>query len=170
MSLSEARRRSEEGRQRSFEKEIYDVLTGNKMPGELKHVTYGQAAEFETEQEMREAITGQPEQRTLSEVEQKIVDDFFIQTARKIVPITILGEKARVVFRHMFGLVGDFHYGLDETGNVVVQDMRSGNFGILTGDVLCSFVAAYLTELQSCGKDEVKQIVPDLFKEAGLAG
>ena len=141
-----------------------------KMIEELKQETYGNAATYESEQEMREAITGQSEERVLTEVEQKIVDDFFIQTARKIVPITIVGEKARVVFRHMFALVGDFHYGLDETGNVVVQDMRSGNFAILSGDILCSFVAAYLTELQSCGKDEVKQIVPDIVKEAGLEG
>lgn len=118
---------------------------------------------------MTEALK-QDDQTELTETQQKLVDDFFIQTARKIVPITIVGEKARVVFRHMFALVGDFHYGLDETGNVVVQDMRSGNFAVLSGDILCSFVAAYLTELQSCGKDEVKQIVPDIVKEAGLEG
>lgn len=115
-------------------------------------------------------MTDETKQIELTETQQKIVDDFFIQTARKIVPITIVGEKARVVFRHMFALVGDFHYGLDETGNVVVQDMRSGNFAILSGDILCSFVAAYIPELQSCGKDEVKQIVPDIVKEAGLEG
>jgi hypothetical protein len=40
----------------------------------------------------------------------------------------------------------------------------------LTGDVLCSFVAAYVPELQKCKKDEVIDIVPDLVKEAGLLG
>lgn len=106
----------------------------------------------------------------LTETQQKMIDEFFVQTARKIVPVTILGEKAAVVFRHVFGFVDEFQYGLDETGNVVVQDMPTGNYAVLRAEILCSLVSAYSPELQKCKKEQIIDVAPDLMREAGLLG
>lgn len=119
---------------------------------------------------MTEQVNNEVKNTELTETQQQLLGEFVNATVRKVLPVTIIGEKATCVFRHVFGFVDNYQYGVDETGNVVVQDMASGNYGMIEGNVLCSLLSVYEKEIAACKKDEVKQIEPDLLKEAGLAG
>ena len=75
---------------------------------------------------------------------------------RRGLGVQVVGKNAQMVFRHVFGVAGQFQYGVDETGNVVLQDGVSGRFLVVPTSELINVGYSFLREVEETPDDEVR--------------